>query len=280
MLKILMVAVPSSCDDGAMKPALETLPPSSLPELQELLRLQDRLVHVSRLATLGEMSSGIAHELNQPLCAMANYAQACDRLLAMPDPDIPEIRDALQEIASQAMRAGEAIQRLRNLARPREARPELTDINSLIMELTDLIQSDAKHNQVRYRFEAGLALPRVLVDRSQIQQLVLNLVRNSIEALAEQPQDSREVVVSSTRKAHGDVEISVTDCGPGVPLAVLPHLFTPFCTSKATGTGLGLAMSRTIANANGGQLDYRANLPSGACFTLTLPAAPGEASEH
>jgi two-component system sensor kinase FixL len=275
-----MVTAAPSCDDGAMKQALETSSPSSFPELQALLRLQDRLVHVSRLATLGEMSSGIAHELNQPLCAMANYAQACDRLLAMPDPDIPEIRDALQEIAAQAMRAGEAIQRLRSLARPQEARPELIEINSLIMELTDLIQSDAKHNQVRYRFDVGLGLPRVLVDRSQVQQLVINLVRNSIEALAEQPQESREVVVSSTRNANGDVEISVTDCGPGIPAEILPHLFTPFCTSKATGTGLGLAMSRTIASANGGQLDYHANHPRGACFTLTLPAAPGEASEH
>lgn len=260
--------------------ALETLPPPSFPELEALLRLQERLLHVSRLATVGEMSSGIAHELNQPLCAMANYAQACDRLLAMPDPDIDEVRDSLQAIASQALRAGEVIRRLRSLARPEQASPQLTDINPLIMELTDLIQSDAKHNQVRYRFEAGLALPRVLIDRSQVQQLVLNLVRNAVEALTQMPQESREIVVRSTRNANGDVEVSVSDHGPGVSASIAPHLFTPFYTSKAAGTGLGLAMSRTIAGANGGRLEYQPNFPSGACFTLTLPAAQGEAGEH
>jgi len=238
------------------------------------------LAHVNRQATTGELSSSIAHELNQPLCAMANYAQACDRLLAMPDPDIDEVRQSLQAIASQALRAGDVIRRLRSLARPQQAQPQLADVNPLIMELTDLIQSDAKHSQVRYRFEPGFAMPQVLIDQSQIQQLVLNLIRNSIEALTEMPAESREILVVSTRNAIGDVEVSVSDRGPGVLASIAPHLFTPFCTSKATGTGLGLAMSRTIARANGGRLDYHPNLPSGACFTLTLPAAPGEAGEH
>jgi two-component system sensor kinase FixL len=258
----------------------ETVPAPAFPELDALLRLQERLLHVSRLASVGEMSSGIAHELNQPLCAMANYAQACDRLLAMPDPDIDEVRDSLQEIVSQALRAGEIIRRLRTLARPPQPRPQLLDVNPLIMELHDLIQSDAKHSAVRYCFEAGLGLPRVLIDRAQIQQLVLNLVRNAIEALAEVPQESREVVVRTARNARGDLELEVTDQGPGISASIAPYLFTPFCTSKAAGTGLGLAMSRTIARANGGHLEFRPNLPSGACFTLTLPAAPGEAGEH
>lgn len=260
--------------------ALEPVLPPSFPELEALLRLQERLLHVSRLATVGEMSSGIAHELNQPLCAMANYAQACDRMLALPDPDIDEIRDCLQAIASQALRAGEVIRHLRSLARPQQACPQLADVNPLIMELTDLIQSDAKHNQVRYRLEAGLGLPRVLIDRGQIQQLVLNLVRNAIEALADVAPESREVVVRSSRNPSGEIEVSVSDHGPGVSASIAPYLFTPFCTSKAAGTGLGLAMSRTIASANGGRLEYHPNRPSGACFTLSLPAAPGEAGEH
>ncbi|HEY6923531.1 MAG TPA: ATP-binding protein [Steroidobacteraceae bacterium] len=254
-------------------PAPDRTAPASFPEMEELLRLQDRLLHVSRLATVGEMSSGIAHELNQPLCAMANYAQACDRLLALPDPDIGEIRDSLQEIATQALRAGDVIRRLRSLARPQRPTRELVDVNTLIAELTDLIQADTKHNRIRYRFEAGLDLPRVLVDRSQIQQLVLNLVRNAVEALAEQPVEAREVAVRTARTSTGDVEISVTDHGPGVSATVAPHLFTPFCTSKPAGTGLGLAMSRTIASAHDGNLEYHPNTPTGACFTLTLPAA-------
>lgn len=252
-------------------PETTTLP--SFPDLEALLRLQDRLLHVSRLAAVGEMSSGIAHELNQPLCAVANYAQACDRLLALPDPDIGEIRDSLQEIAAQALRAAEVIRRLRSLARPQRPSRELADVNTLIAELADLIQADTKHNRMRYRFEAGLNLPRVLVDRSQIQQLVLNLVRNSVEAMAEQPVEAREVIVRTACTKDGDVEISVSDHGPGVSATVAPHLFTPFCTSKAAGTGLGLAMSRTIAAANGGTLHYHPNVPTGACFTLTLPAA-------
>jgi two-component system, LuxR family, sensor kinase FixL len=251
----------------------ETASFPSSPELDALLRLHERLLHVSRLATVGEMSSGIAHELNQPLCAVANYAQACDRMLGMPDPDIAQIRDSLQEITSQALRAGEVIRRLRSLARPHDTYPVLTDVNPLVAELTDLIQSDAKHHQVRYRFEAGVELPRVRVDKPQIQQLVLNLVRNSIEALEETPQESREIVVVTSRTPEGEVEVSVNDYGPGIPAAIAPHLFAPFYTSKPSGTGLGLAMSRTIARANSGALEYQPNQPRGACFRLTLPAA-------
>jgi two-component system sensor kinase FixL len=227
-------------DHGDMKRESHESPTvPSFSELDALLRLQDRLSHVSRLATVGEMSSGIAHELNQPLCAMANYAQACDRLLELPDPDIDEVRDSLQAIASQALRAGEIIRRLRDLAQPHPARRELTDINPLITELTDLIESDAKHHQVRYRFEAGIGLPQVEIERSQIQQLVLNLVRNSIEALTEQPTESRELAVRTGRSAAGDVKISVSDTGPGIPMDIAPHLFAPFFTSKVGGTGLG-----------------------------------------
>jgi two-component system, LuxR family, sensor kinase FixL len=154
------------------------------------------------------------------------------------------------------------------------------DLNHLIVELTDLIQSDAKHNQVRYRFEAGLSLPRVCVDGTQIQQLVLNLVRNAIEALAAQPPESREVLVRSSCNLAGDVQVTVSDHGPGIAASIAPYLFTPFCTSKANGTGLGLAMSRTIANSHGGELVYYPNSPGGACFTLTLPSAQAGASEH
>jgi C4-dicarboxylate-specific signal transduction histidine kinase len=267
---------PSGNHETMKNAATESVTFPTFAELDALLQLQDRLLHVSRLATVGELSSGIAHELNQPLCAMANYAQACDRLLALPDPDIDEVRHSLQAIASQALRAGEVIRRLRSLARPHLAQRELTDINPLITELTDLIQSDAKHHKVRYRLEVGSGLPRVEVDRLQIQQLVLNLVRNSIEALTEQPPELREVVVRTAGSTTGDVAVSVSDQGPGVPASIAPHLFAPFCTSKAAGTGLGLAMSRTIAHANSGTLNYRPNQPTGACFTLTLPAAQAE----
>jgi two-component system sensor kinase FixL len=245
----------------------------TFPELETLLRLQERLLNVSRLATVGEISSGIAHELNQPLCAVANYAQACDRLLALPNPDIAEIRESLQEISSQALRAGDIIRRLRGLARPQEAHHELTDINLLLTQLGDLIQSDAKRHQVRYHLEAAAGLPQVWADRPQIQQLVLNLVRNAVEALAEVPPESREVTIRTSCNDNGEVVVRVRDRGPGVSPAIAQHLFTPFCTTKSAGTGLGLAMSRTIAQANSGTLEYRPELPTGSCFTLTLPSA-------
>src|SRR6201992_2548724 len=139
-------------------------------DLQALLaihKLQERLTHVSRLATVGEMSAGIAHELNQPLAAVANYAQACDRLLALPDPDIAEIRDALQQITAQAVRAGDIIRRLRALARNEDMRREPTDINKLVGELSELIQLDAKRYNVQYRLALAEQLPQVQVDAAQ-----------------------------------------------------------------------------------------------------------------
>jgi two-component system sensor kinase FixL len=238
---------------------------------EEAHRLQQRLWHVSRLATVGEMSSGIAHELNQPLAAIANYAQACDRLLGRPDADLDEVRGAQKEIAAQAVRAGDIIRRLRSLARQQDGRREPTEINLLITELTDLVRSDAQAHHVQYRLELGDGLPRPEVHRTQIQHVIFNLVRNAIESLAGTPDKPREIVVRTCRTRDGEVEVSVCDSGPGVSSSVAPRLFDPFCTSKPAGTGLGLAISRTIIGEHGGTLDYRPNVPVGACFTLRLP---------
>ena len=235
-------------------------------------RLQDRLLHVSRLAAVGEMAAGIAHELNQPLAAVANYAQACERLLGLPDPDLEEVRDALRQITAQAVRAGDIINRLRGLTRARGARGEPTDVNSLIRELADLIESDARHHQAGCRIELADGLPTLVLDRAQIQQVVLALVRNALEALAEVSATSREVLVRTARAQDGDITILVCDNGPGIAPAIAQRLFDPFCTTKPAGTGLGLASSRTIARAHGGTLEHRPNTPSGACFELHLPS--------
>lgn len=234
-------------------------------------RLQERLTHVSRLATVGEMSAGIAHELNQPLTAVANYAQACDRLLGLPDPDIEEIREALKQITSQAVRAGDIIRRLRALARNDVTKREPTDINVLVNELTELIQLDAKTHDVQYKPDLAARLPQVEVDRAQVQQVILNLVRNAIEALAETASTPRQVTVRTQELADRTVEITVSDNGPGVAQSIAPRLFDPFCTTKTHGTGLGLAISRTIIKSHQGSLDYRPNTPRGACFTVRLP---------
>jgi two-component system sensor kinase FixL len=239
----------------------------------DIHRLQLRLAQVSRLATIGEMSGGIAHELNQPLTAVANYAQACDRLLGLPDPDIEEIRGALKEITSQAVRAGDIIHRLRALARHDLLDRDLTDINALVSELGELIELDTRTHHVHCRFELADHLPRANVERTQIQQVILNLVRNSIEALAEMTAAAREIAISTRPAPHGSVEIIVRDNGPGVAAAIVPRLFDPFCSSKPNGTGLGLAISRTIIKAHQGSLDYRPNVPGGACFVVRLPTA-------
>ena len=234
-------------------------------------RLQDRLMHVSRLATVGEMASGIAHELNQPLAAIATFAHACDRLLGQPESGIEDVRMALKQIAEQAVRAGDIIRRLRTLAKNPEATRTPTSVNALIEELTDLIQSDARAHGIDYRSELAPDLPQVILDRAQIQQVIINLVRNALEAFGVAPRDAAQVVIRTRLKDDGNVQISICDNGPGVELGLATRIFDPFCSTKATGTGLGLAISRTIVSTHGGVLDYEPNVPVGACFNMQLP---------
>jgi two-component system sensor kinase FixL len=274
--------------DGSMFPALlsvgvvaDTEPPRFVGFVHDItarrqteqdgIRLQERLMHVSRLATIGEMASGIAHELNQPLAAIATYAHACDRLLSVPEPEIEEIQTALRDIADQAVRAGDIIRRLRSLTRTGNTQHGPADVNAVIAELTDLIQSDAKVHGVAYRAELAPNLPQITLDRAQIQQVVLNLVRNALEALALAQLDAREVVVRTRRTPEGDVEIAVCDNGPGVDSQIADRMFDPFCTTKPDGTGLGLAISRTIVRAHGGSLEHSPHVPAGACFAIRLP---------
>jgi len=239
-------------------------------------RLQERLGHVSRLATVGETVAGIAHELNQPLAAIANFAQASERMLARPDADLGEVREALREITGQALRAGDIIRRLRGLARPPRGPREPADINTLVAELTDLVKSDVVACHVRYRLELAEGLPKVEVHGAQVQQVILNLLHNAIEALKETPDKARELTVRTSHTDDGDVELSVRDTGPGVPVTLIPQLFEPFSSSKPEGTGLGLAISRTIIGQHHGTLSYRANVPTGACFVLRLPSVRGD----
>jgi C4-dicarboxylate-specific signal transduction histidine kinase len=224
---------------------------------------------VSHLATLGEMAGAIAHEINQPLTAISNFAVASERLLAAPEPDLGEIRDALRQIAGQAMRAGEIIRRIRELVRSRETSREPADINGLIREVWALTHADARLHGVRQLAEE---LPAAVVDGIQIQQVLLNLIHNGIEALMGDTDSEREVIVRSHYSGRGEIEISVVDSGPGVNPSLAGRIFEPFCTTKEQGTGLGLAISRTIVEAHRGRLEYRPNVPHGACFIMTLPS--------
>jgi two-component system, LuxR family, sensor kinase FixL len=232
---------------------------------------RERMMHVSRLATMGEMAAGISHELNQPLTAIATTAQACTRIMAGADSDLDEIRGALERIAAQALRAGEIIRRLRNLVRRRESELAPADINAVINELGALTMADARANDVRVSVELTPALPTVMMDRIQIQQVLLNLLRNSIDALQSMPAGNKQLSVKTSAPQRNRVVVSVSDTGPGVAAEMLDHLFTPFATTKSDGTGLGLAISRTIIEAHHGKLAYHSLEPTGACFTITLP---------
>jgi two-component system sensor kinase FixL len=238
----------------------------------------ERMNNVSRLATMGEMAAGISHELNQPLAAIANYAQACVRLLRLPAPDMPEIAGALEQIASQALRAGEIIRRIRSLVRNEDVRHESQDVNDLIREVHTLLASDARVHDGRLELDLAELLPKVAVDGVQIQQVLMNLVHNAFEAQANElhsgvPAGATFAVRIATRRTDsGDVEVSVSDLGPGLVGDVEQKIFEPFFTTKATGTGLGLAISRSIIKAHDARLGYRANQPRGACFYFVLPA--------
>jgi two-component system sensor kinase FixL len=233
------------------------------------------MMHVSRLATIGEMASGVAHELNQPLAAIANYAQASARLLNSPNPDLADVREALQEIGAQAVRAGEIIRRMRGLVREDEAERAPGSANALIGEMVDLLQADARTHDIQLRVSLAPDLPTILVHKVQVQHVILNLVRNAMEALVSIPPAQREIVVGTARGPDDTVEIFVSDNGPGVPHAVKERWLEPFFTTKTNGTGLGLAISNTIARAHDGSFSYRPNTPSGACFYVRLPVASG-----
>jgi two-component system, LuxR family, sensor kinase FixL len=233
---------------------------------------RERMMHVSRLATMGEMTTGISHELNQPLAAITTYAQAGVRLLAAPQPHLADVTEALQQIAAQALRAGEIIRRLRNLVHNHKAQREKLQINDLIEELGTLTRADARVNEVRIALRLAPALPLIDADPIQIQQVLLNLVRNAVQALESTTSADREIVISTGLNSGGDVEVQVRDTGPGVSAQILEKLFLPFATTKSEGTGLGLAISRSIIEAHKGKLEYLpASLP-GACFAFWLPA--------
>src|SRR6266480_3721712 len=164
--------------------------------------LHGRLLHVSRMATIGEMAAGVAHELNQPLTAIANYAQACSRLLSRPDTDPSELQQALSEITAQAVRAADIIRRLRGLARSRQSDRECVSVNALVSEVIDLVESDARLHGVPVSLDLADELPNVLVDPGQIQHVILNFVRNGLEALASRPSGTGRLLIRTAATAQ------------------------------------------------------------------------------
>lgn len=238
----------------------------------EARQMHDRIAHFGRISTMGEMAAGIAHEVNQPLTAIATYAQACQRLIGTGDYSEEEIAEALAHIGAQALRAGEVIRRLRTFVKNREVRRELIEANRLLEDVLTLAQTDARHNGVHITIETASEAPQVQADAVQIQQVILNLVRNSIDAMQGVPESRRHIVLRTHVDAEGDVEFMVADRGPGIDPATAAELFNPFFTTKPGGMGLGLSISRSIIRAHGGKLWCSANPGGGARFFFTLPA--------
>jgi two-component system sensor kinase FixL len=237
-----------------------------------LQELQAELVHVSRLTAMGEMASALAHELNQPLSAIANYLRGSRRLLEKGDPaDRPRLAEALGKAADQAIRAGDVIARLRQFVGRGESEKRLESLPRLIEEASALALVGARELGVRLTLSVDPDCERVLVDRVQIQQVMINLLRNSVDAMRDSP--VRELRVAVARAASRFIEITISDTGSGIGEATLPRLFEPFMTTKQEGMGVGLSICRTIVEAHGGAIWAR-NIPDGgAAFTFTLPDA-------
>jgi two-component system sensor kinase FixL len=240
-----------------------------------LQELQSELVHVSRLSAMGEMASALAHELNQPLAAISNYMKGSRRLLAGSlDPNATKIESALDRAAEQAIRAGQIIRRLRDFVSRGESEKRVESLSKLIEEAGALGLSGAREQGVQLRFSLDPEHDLVLVDRVQIQQVLVNLFRNALEAMQQAPR--RELTASNARLADDMIEVAVSDTGSGFTEDVRSNLFQTFFTTKATGMGVGLSISRSIIEAHGGRMWAESNPSGGATFRFSLPAAPNE----
>ncbi len=235
-----------------------------------LQELQSELIHISRLTALGEMASTLAHELNQPLSAIANYVTGSRRLIeGEADPRWNRLRDALDKASAQALRAGDIIRRLRDFVSRGESEPRVESIGKLIEEASALALVGAKEHGVRVRYQFDRTHDRVLADKVQVQQVVLNLVRNAMEATI--GSENRELVLSTEPAENDMIRVSVADTGTGIAEDVASQLFQPFVTSKRHGMGVGLSISRTIIQAHGGQIWAEPAPGGGTVFRFTLP---------
>jgi two-component system, LuxR family, sensor kinase FixL len=240
-----------------------------------LQQLQSELAHISRLSAMGEMGSALAHELNQPLSAISNYMKGSRRLLeSVQGPEAAKIEAALDKAAEQAIRAGQIIRRLRDFVSRRESERRVESLSKLIEEASALGLVGAREQGVQLKFEFDSDGDLVLTDRVQLQQVLVNLFRNALDAMAESPR--RELNVRTRRLAGNMIEIEVSDTGPGFAEDAESRLFQPFFTTKESGMGVGLSISRTIIEAHGGQMRARTNDSGGATFRFTLPIAAVE----
>jgi two-component system, LuxR family, sensor kinase FixL len=245
-----------------------------------LKELQSEVTHMSRFTALGEMASTLAHEINQPLTAISNYLRGCQRLLErVEDPQAPMLRDAVTKAADQALRAGDIIRRLREFVARGDSERRIESLPKLIEDASTLALIGAKENGIAVKFRLDPAVDLVVADRIQIQQVLVNLIRNAIEVMLD-VSGPRALDIETRAVSDGMVQISVADTGSGLAPEVARHLFQPFVTTKQKGMGLGLSICRTIVEAHGGKIWVESRPVGGTNFHFTLRGADQDEEEE
>ena len=237
----------------------------------ETQRLREEFARVSRITTADHLAASLAHELRQPLSAILSNTEAAQRFLGQNPPDLAEVREALDDIIQNDERASHVIQRLRALYRRTDRERTAVDLNQLVEETLALLRSDLILRQVSWQQKLAPGLPSVAANRVEIQQVLVNLAINARDAMSDNPPDSRQLTISSSRDAPNCIRISVSDAGEGLGPEAMAHLFEPFFTTKASGMGMGLAISRSIIDAHGGRFWAGNNRDRGATFHFTVP---------
>ena len=231
---------------------------------------------MTRVATLGEMTASIAHEINQPLSAIVNNANACLRWLTADN--IEEARQSAERIRADARRAGEIINRIRSFAKKASPQKDWMDLNHTVRDVIALARSEVERNRVALETELSDDLPLVFADRIQLQQVMLNLIMNAVEAMSEMSDRPRQLLIRTDTDESRGIVVAVHDSGPGLKPEDLHRLFTPFYTTKPQGMGMGLAICRSIIEAHGGHLGATPTDDRGATFRFTLPTGGGRAA--
>jgi PAS domain S-box-containing protein len=237
-------------------------------ERERLRQLQVELAHINQVTTMGELAASIAHETKQPIAAAVINAGACLQWLSRDQPDLAEAREAAREMVKEARRAAEIMTRVRSLFKKEEITREVLDINEVIAETASLVRHEAHLRSIPVRTELDAELPRISADRVQLQQVLMNLTLNGLDAMKGTP---GALVIRSQRDEEGRPLISVSDAGMGLPIGEADKIFDPFFTTKPQGTGMGLAISRSIVESHGGRLWATTNPGPGATFYFTLP---------
>jgi two-component system sensor kinase FixL len=240
--------------------------------------LEARLAHVGRFSLMGEMAGGIAHEINQPLSAIATYAQAGRRLIGGDNYSVEELQTICARITEQTHRAAAVIENLRSFIRKQEARQALLQINDVINDILGFVQIDARNARIHLRLDLASDLPEIMGNDIQIQQVVLNLTRNAVDAMRLSRESARDkgIIIRTRRSEDGKVCVSVEDHGPGVAKGLNEAVFNPFVSTKSDGLGVGLAISKTIVDAHNGSIGYSTSVDGGAIFEVRFPAADAD----